>query len=215
MIAKNKKFTSTKIMLDGGTFENCTFKNCEIVYSGYLSVVLQDCTFDGCNFSFDGPAGATLQFMKGIYGAGAQEIIENTFAENGSYVSHFIRFRMQGTGSGGPEAGGPTRCSTHARADGTKKNLDRGSFSRRCPRARGRNAQVVGKFSAENITPTLYDKSLNAFNECSSHPRPLDNPPRPGARSLDLSGPAGGDQHPTSPSTNRPSGRADCACIPK
>ena len=36
MLMKNEKIRNTMISLDGGTFENCDFDKCEIIYSGYL-----------------------------------------------------------------------------------------------------------------------------------------------------------------------------------
>ena len=78
MIAKNKKFTGIIVELDGGKFENCTFKSCKIVYSGYLSVTLDVCNFDDCKWEFTGPALNTVGFMKKLHAGGLTDLIENT-----------------------------------------------------------------------------------------------------------------------------------------
>ena len=79
MIAKEQTFENLTIQLDGSTFINCTFKTCELVYSGLLTVTLNGCAFDNVRWRFTGPAGDTVQFMKALYEGGAAELIENTF----------------------------------------------------------------------------------------------------------------------------------------
>ena len=82
MLMKNEKIRNTSISLDGGTFENCDFDNCEIVFSGYLPVYLSGCKFGpGVKWSFSGPAANAIQFMQAIYAQGATELIENTFEQ--------------------------------------------------------------------------------------------------------------------------------------
>ncbi len=93
MLMKNEKIRNTTISLDGGTFENCDFDKCKIIYSGYLPVSLIECKFGpDIKWSFSGPASNTLTFMRGIYAQGAKSLIENQF--------EWIR--------GNPSAGGPT-----------------------------------------------------------------------------------------------------------
>ncbi len=93
MLMKNKKIRNTPISLDGGTFENCDFDKCEIIYSGYLPVRMDSCKFGpDVKWSLSGPASNTINFMRGIYAQGAKSLIENTFE----------------TIRGSPSAGGPT-----------------------------------------------------------------------------------------------------------
>ncbi len=84
MLMKNEKIRNTTISLDGGTFKICDFDKCEIIYSGYLPVYLNQCTFGpNIKWSFSGPAANTITFMKGLYaqGRGATQLIENTFEQ--------------------------------------------------------------------------------------------------------------------------------------
>lgn len=82
MLMKNKKIRNTTISLDGGTFENCDFDSCEIIFSGYLPVHLSDCVFgSGVKWSFAGPASNTIQFMRAMYAQGGGKLLENTFEQ--------------------------------------------------------------------------------------------------------------------------------------
>ena len=93
MLMKNKKIRNTSISLDGGTFENCDFDKCEVIFSGYLPVRITGCKFGpDVKWSFSGPASNTISFMRSIYAQGATQLIENTFEQ--------IR--------GSPSKGGPT-----------------------------------------------------------------------------------------------------------
>ncbi len=80
MLMKNKKVRNTSISLDGGTFENCDFDKCEVIFSGYLPVRFVNCKFGpGVKWSFSGPASNTIVFMQAIFAQGATELVENTF----------------------------------------------------------------------------------------------------------------------------------------
>ena len=82
MLAKNKKFRNTSISLDGGTFEDCEFENCELTFSGYIPVQMTGCTFgQNIQWSFSGPAAITVAFMKALFAMGATELIENILEE--------------------------------------------------------------------------------------------------------------------------------------
>ena len=78
MLMKNKKIRNTSICLDGGTFEDCEFYNCELTYCGYLPVNMSNCKFRNIQWSFTGPANNTIQFLKAMYPADTN-LIENTF----------------------------------------------------------------------------------------------------------------------------------------
>jgi len=78
MIAQNKTFKGRKISLDGGTFYGCTFDKCNLVFSGYIPVFLENCNFNDCTWEFSGPALNTITFMKALHAGGATDLIENT-----------------------------------------------------------------------------------------------------------------------------------------
>ena len=79
MIVEKQTFKARKISLDGGEFYSCTFDKCNLVFSGYLHVTLEDCTFKDCKWTFAGPAENTTEFMRGLYEQGAKNLIENIF----------------------------------------------------------------------------------------------------------------------------------------
>lgn len=81
MIAHNKKFHDTTVVLDGSTFAGCTFDRCMLIFSGLLPVHLEGCGFNECKWSFSGPAANTVGFMSAVHamGGGATQLIEQTF----------------------------------------------------------------------------------------------------------------------------------------
>jgi hypothetical protein len=82
MIAIKQTFRDIPVNLDGGTFVNCRFERCELIYSGTMPVTLNGCEFPDCAWRFLGPALATMQFMRGLYhgaGSGGKALIEQTF----------------------------------------------------------------------------------------------------------------------------------------
>ncbi len=79
MIAEKMAFEDKTIVLDGGSFYACKFKNCTLIFSGVLSVTMDGCSFDDCEWQFSGSAENTIRFMQALYAGGAKELIENTF----------------------------------------------------------------------------------------------------------------------------------------
>lgn len=81
MIAQKQTFNDLTIHLDGGTYVECRFTNCVLVYSGALPVHMSACSFDGGRFEFGGAAALAINFMTGVHKGGGQgrQIIEETF----------------------------------------------------------------------------------------------------------------------------------------
>lgn len=85
-------FERTLINFDDNEYIGCTFNACSLVYSGGVLPTLQNNTFDGCSWEFAGAAQRTLQFLNGLYVAGATEIVEGTmrnireFKENNAKI---------------------------------------------------------------------------------------------------------------------------------
>ena len=78
----NNTYTNTKVLLDGKIFENCTFKDCTLEYSGTGTVELTGCNFENSKWVFTGAAGNTLNFLHGLYhgmGEGGKKLVEDTF----------------------------------------------------------------------------------------------------------------------------------------
>jgi len=79
MIAIKRTFRGIPIHLDGGTFINCKFEKCELIYSATRPVHISGSTFSNCKCRFLGPARLTLDFMRGLYTAGFAGLVEQAF----------------------------------------------------------------------------------------------------------------------------------------
>jgi hypothetical protein len=79
MIANSQAFRDIQICLDGGTFTNCTFERCTLIYSGAIPVQLNGNDFHNCKWRFAGAAANTVSFMRALYGGGAKDLVENMF----------------------------------------------------------------------------------------------------------------------------------------
>ena len=89
MVATNKTFKKQQIVLDGGSFYNCTFDECELIYSGLMPVFMNGNTLKNCRWRFDGPAINTMAFLTMLYNSGAKDLVEATFngVRNGSMLN--------------------------------------------------------------------------------------------------------------------------------
>ena len=81
MIANNMTFKGKKITLDGGSFYDCEFDECILVFNGLLPVTLEGNSFNNCTWRFNGPALNTVAFMTALYAGGAKDVIENALQE--------------------------------------------------------------------------------------------------------------------------------------
>ena len=79
MITEKMTFEGKTISLDGGSFYECHFKGCTLIFNGVLPVTMDACSFDDCKWQFSGPAQNTIGFMQALYAGGAKDLIENTF----------------------------------------------------------------------------------------------------------------------------------------
>ena len=57
---------SGRVLLDGGTFERCRFKNAALIYIGGVAPTLVGCSFFNVSFEFKGAAGRTVAFLQAI-----------------------------------------------------------------------------------------------------------------------------------------------------
>ena len=87
---KNENFDGERIELDGRAFHDCTFTNCELVFSGDRPPTLKDNRFVDTVFVLTGAATRTLYLLSNIYhaGAGGREVIEKTFADIREHKLH-------------------------------------------------------------------------------------------------------------------------------
>ncbi len=79
MITEKMAFEDKTIVLDGGSFYECHFKGCTLIFNGVLPVTMDACSFDDCKWQFSGPVNNTIVFMQALYASGAKELLENVF----------------------------------------------------------------------------------------------------------------------------------------
>jgi hypothetical protein len=75
---RGSKFSKIRVDLDNQSYKDCTFDECEIVYSAKGRVSLDGCKFNNCRYRFDGAAGNTIKMLAALY-MFAPELIERTF----------------------------------------------------------------------------------------------------------------------------------------
>jgi hypothetical protein len=64
-VVRGQTFVGTKVALDNTRFENCVFKNCEILYQGGPAET-SSCYFESVKWIFEGAAGTIVHVMQGL-----------------------------------------------------------------------------------------------------------------------------------------------------
>jgi len=70
-----------RVLLDGGTFERCRFRDAALIYIGGAPPTLVDCSFQSVSFEFTGAAGRTVAFLQAMASpkSGLSSIFKATF----------------------------------------------------------------------------------------------------------------------------------------
>ncbi len=72
-------FTEQTVDLDGNQYVRCRFENCALVFRRSDGVGLEGNVFnERCRWQLAGPAERTMQFLKGLYHGGAQDLVEGS-----------------------------------------------------------------------------------------------------------------------------------------
>lgn len=66
MKIKKQEFNDDDVELDGNEFEDCTFKNCDLVFRARAPVSLNRCELYDCRWSFRDAAALTTGFLHGM-----------------------------------------------------------------------------------------------------------------------------------------------------
>ena len=77
-----QEFKDADEVLDGNTYNRCTFTNCRLVYRGGTIPFLRGCQFVRCSLSWEDAARRTLDLLKGMYhgfGEAGHKLVEDTF----------------------------------------------------------------------------------------------------------------------------------------
>lgn len=64
-VIKGQTFDGQKVSLDGTRFENCIFKNCDILYAGGPAET-SSCHFENVRWLFEGTAGTVVYVMQNL-----------------------------------------------------------------------------------------------------------------------------------------------------
>jgi hypothetical protein len=79
-----RDFVNATEVLDGNTYTQCTFTDCNIVYRGGEIPIIAGCRLERCRWIWEESALRTIQFLKGIYsgmGQGGRQIVEDVLKE--------------------------------------------------------------------------------------------------------------------------------------
>lgn len=77
-------FKGQRLVIDGESYEGCTFENCTLVYRGAALPAFNRCTFNPPRFTFEDEADNTLSFLKSLAAdPGMRHVIRDTFPELG------------------------------------------------------------------------------------------------------------------------------------
>jgi hypothetical protein len=76
---RDRNFTKEAVVLDGKTFVNCRFEDCELIYSGGRPFLFENTSADECTLSFVGRAENTVQTLAMMHRFGMQPFVEDMF----------------------------------------------------------------------------------------------------------------------------------------
>jgi len=77
----SETFADQRVPIDGNEYENCTFKNVTLVYSGGPPPAIRNCQLDQFSLAFEGAAENTLAMLRALSSpqSGFRPIVEGTF----------------------------------------------------------------------------------------------------------------------------------------
>ncbi|HTE53657.1 MAG TPA: hypothetical protein VK698_22535 [Kofleriaceae bacterium] len=78
MTVTAQAFVDERIILDGHTYDGCTFERCELVFNGAAPTVLTNNSIVDCTWRFEGSAAVTLAFLRALVEGGAADLVRNT-----------------------------------------------------------------------------------------------------------------------------------------
>jgi hypothetical protein len=79
-----KDFAKTDVVLDGNSYMQCSFTECNMVYRGGQIPQIRGCRIERCRWIWEEGAIRTIQFLKGIYsglGQGGRELVDDVVKE--------------------------------------------------------------------------------------------------------------------------------------
>ena len=76
----DSEFRGGIVTVDGVKFKGCRFVGAALVYSGGPPPTFEHCSFDSTNWLFEGGAGNTLEFLRGMYPSGFRPVVDGVIA---------------------------------------------------------------------------------------------------------------------------------------
>jgi len=77
-IHRSETFKDDVVQLDGRQFEDCTFNECQMHFSGHAPLNLKNCRFNNCKWVFKDAAQLTLNILTEMYHGGMKPVVEET-----------------------------------------------------------------------------------------------------------------------------------------
>ena len=81
MIAEGQTFYGRRVYLDGGSFYNCRFENCILIYAGAIGTHIENPQFINCSVELQGAGRSAMRLLQVLYQIGAGELAENIIRE--------------------------------------------------------------------------------------------------------------------------------------
>lgn len=69
-VIRDNVFQSMNVVIDDSSFQNCTFKNCTLLYRGGTFKLEGNHFIGETNMLMDGPAANTMDLLRGLHAAG-------------------------------------------------------------------------------------------------------------------------------------------------
>jgi hypothetical protein len=64
-VVRGERFIGKRVTLDGNRFENCVFKDCDVIYNGGPTET-SSCYFENVRWAFQGVAGTIVTVIQGL-----------------------------------------------------------------------------------------------------------------------------------------------------
>lgn len=80
-VITDKVHDNEYVVLDGNTFNRCTFTNCRMIYRGGELPNLDACKITDCNWTFEDSAARTLQFLHVFHRGGMRQMVDQIIAK--------------------------------------------------------------------------------------------------------------------------------------
>ena len=78
-VVRGRQFANEVVRLDGTEFAGCSFRRCELTYSGGLPFIFDNSSVDDCELVFVGRAENTLHTLAAMHRHGLEAFVDQFF----------------------------------------------------------------------------------------------------------------------------------------